>query len=59
MIHPKRDHFGKPVEVWCNSVFEAEPVNRFCLASTISSRAIISSEVLHGECVRIAVPLVE
>ena len=27
-IHPKRDHFGKPVEVWCNSVFEADPVNK-------------------------------
>ena len=59
MIHPKRDHFGKPVQVWCNSVFEVDPVNRYSLASMISSRAIISSEILCGECVRIAIPLVE
>ena len=33
MIHLKRDHFGKPVKVRCNSVFEPEAVNMFWLYS--------------------------
>ena len=59
MIHPKRNDFGKPVEVWCNSVFEPQPVNDYCLASTISYRAIISSELLCNERVLVAIPVVE
>ena len=37
MIRQKRarDYFGKPVEVWCNCVFEPEAVDQFCLASTL------------------------
>ena len=33
MIRQKLNYFGKPVEVWCNCVFEPEAVNQFCLAS--------------------------
>ena len=58
MIHPKCDHFGKPVEVWCNTVFEPEAVNQFCLASiyNICSRYY---ETLCGECVQIAILLIK
>ena len=59
MIHPERNHFGKPVEVWCNSVFEPQPANNYCVASTISRRAIISSELFCDERLRIAIPIVE
>ena len=55
MIHPKCNHFGKPVEVWGNSVFEPQPVNDYCLASAISHRAIISSELLCNERVLVAI----
>lgn len=59
MIHPKRHYFGKPVEVWCTSVYEPQPQNRFFLASAISSRVIISSDKLDGESVCIAISFVE
>ena len=59
MVHPQRHHFGKPVEVWCTDTYEPQVDNTLFLASTISARAIISSEKLSSECVRIAIPLVE
>lgn len=59
MIHPKRHYFGKPVDVWCTSVYEPQSKNRLFLASAISSRVIISSDKLHGESVCIAISLVE
>lgn len=59
MIHPERYYYGKPVEVWCKSVYEPQPFNEFCLASEIAFRAIISTDIVCGECVRIAIPVVD
>ena len=59
MIHPDRNYFGNPIEVWCDSLFEPQLENTFCQASTLSSRAIISFDTVHSECVCIAIPLVE
>ena len=59
MVHPDRHHFGKPVEVWCNSVYEPQPSNKFCLVSDIACRAIISADCVSGERVIIAVPIIE
>ena len=61
MVHPERDYFGKPVEVWCRSVYEPQPLNKFCLVSDISSRAIISvdSTSVYGESVLVAIPIIE
>ena len=55
MIHRERNHFGKPVEVWCNSVFEPQPANNYCLASNILHCTMICSELLYDERVRIAI----
>ena len=56
IIHAECNHFGKPVEVWCNSVFEPKPANNYCLASNISHCAMICSELLCDDRVRIAIP---
>lgn len=59
MIHPNCSYFGKPIEVWYTNTYEQLYVNRFVLASSFATRAIIGIEKLSGERVRIAVPLVE
>ena len=59
MVHPNRHYFGKPVEVWCNNIYETQSINRFFPAAAINARAIISSEKISGECVCIAIPIVE
>ena len=61
MVHPRRHHFGKPVEVWCTDTYEPMSHKKFFLASTISSRAIICTEKVPSERVRmrIAIPLME
>ena len=62
MIHPNFSYFGKPIEVWCTNTYEQLYVNRFVLASSFATRAIIGIEKLSaaaGERVRIAIPLVE
>ena len=56
MTHPNH---GKPVEVWCNSIYEPEIVNMFCFASTISSCAIVYFDIVDNERVCIAIPIVE
>ena len=59
MVHPNRHHYGKPVQVWCKEIYEPHIMNKLCLASSISSRAIISFDRLLNECVCVAIPLVE
>lgn len=59
MVHPNRHHYGNPVQVWCKEIYEPHTMNKFCLASSISSRAIISYDTLDNECVCVAIPLVE
>lgn len=59
IVHPNQHHYGKPVQVWCKEIYEPHIMNKFCLGSSITSRAIISYETLHNECVCVAIPLVE
>ena len=59
MVHPSRHYFGKPVEIWCNGLYEPQSVNRFILASSIAARAIICIEKVSDERVCVAIPLVE
>ena len=59
LLHPNRHYFGKPVQIWCTDIYETLSINRFFLASTIRSRAIAGVNVVAGEHVRIAIPLVE
>ena len=59
MVHPRRHYFGKPVEVWCTDTYEPMLRNKFFLASNIVARAIIASETICSEHVRVAVPIIE
>ena len=41
MVHPNLHHYGKPVQVWSKDIYEPHLMNKFCLASCISSCAIM------------------
>ena len=59
MVHPNRFYFGKPIEIWCNNIYEPQSINCFFLASTITARAIIGTEEVSDEHVLIAIPVVD
>ena len=60
-IHPNSSTFGKPIELFYTGSYEELYVNRFVLASSIATRAIVGIEKLSGtgQHVRVAIPLVE
>lgn len=59
MVHPKRSALGKPVEVWCNELYEPNNKNTFIPVSTISKRVIYSIDQVCDENVLIIIPLIE
>lgn len=59
MIRPNFSYFGKPIKIWCTNTYEQLYVNRFVLASSFVTWAIVGIEKLSGEQVHIAIPLVE
>ena len=58
MHHPKQHAYGKPIEVWCRSLFEPSINNTFVPVETICSRVIIAEDMLDDELVLITIPLV-
>ena len=58
MHHPKRHSYGKPVEVWCKSLYEPT-INSLVPIENIISRVLIAEEVLDHETVLVTIPLVE
>ena len=58
MHHPKRHSYGKPVEVWCKSLYEPT-INSLVPIENIISRVLIAEEVLDHETVLVIIPLVE
>lgn len=59
MIHPKRSTLGKPVEVWCNELYEPNSKNAFIPVSAISKRVIYSIDEVCDENVLVIIPLIE
>ena len=43
MVHPERFGVGKPVEVWCNDLYEPTSHNLLLPVESIRNRAIFSS----------------
>ena len=58
-VHPKQHCMGKPVEVWCKSVFEHCIENRYVPIENILSHVFISFEHLENEEVVVVIPLVQ
>ncbi len=59
MVHPNRNYYGKPVEVFCRNLYESNSDNSFFLAASIECRTIICADKVLGERVLTAIPLVE
>ena len=57
--HPARHNLGKPVEIWCNSVYEASGIHTFIPLNNIVSRCAHSVRMHNGEQVKLIVPLPE
>ena len=58
-IHPSRGKIGKPVEIWCNDLYEPNINKRFLPISRIHSRVAIAHDTVCMEKVLVTVPLVE
>ncbi len=58
MVHPQRYVMGKPVEVWCKSVFECSIQNQFLPVENITAQTIIAYEKINDEEVLVAIPLI-
>ena len=56
--HPCRFLMGKPVEVWCLSLYDSS-INCLVPISCIAGRTIVATEVVNGENVLIVIPLVD
>ena len=58
MVYPRGHYFGKPVEVWCTDTY-AMLQNKFFLSLNIVACAIVASETICNEHVRVAVPIIQ
>lgn len=58
-VHPKQHCMGKPVEVWCKSIFEHCIENRYVPIENILSHVFISFECSVNEEVAVVIPLVQ
>lgn len=58
-IHPSRGKIGKPVEIWCNDLYEPNINKRFLPISRIHSRLAIAHDTVYMEKVLVIIPLVE
>ena len=57
--HPDRHAFGKPVELWCASLFESFGLQSFVPITNIASRCAHGFKKWHDEQLLVVVPLIE
>ena len=57
-MHPDKDSVGKPVEVWCYDLFEADINNCFVPLSNIISRVIIAVDKFEEERCLFVIPVI-
>ena len=57
--HPDYSVVGKPVEVWCNSIYESTGLLKFFPLNFIIGRCAHTVSVISDECVRLIIPLAE
>ena len=57
MCHPLRNHFGKPYQVWCNSLFESSLENFLLPLENIHSLLLATRCDLEDERVLVTIPL--
>ena len=56
---PQYQAVGKPVEVWCNDMYESEGVHSFVPLNLFSQPCAHSTNVLNDEHVLFVVPVAE
>lgn len=56
--HPQRHVMGKPVEVWCNTVYEPTMINHFLFLENIKCRVITACDIVNDEEVLVVIPLI-
>lgn len=59
MVHPKRFEIGKPVEIWCNELYEPSSCNCFLPVDSFKDRIIFSKDIFSSEQVLVIIPVIE
>ena len=59
MMHSQHEKYGNTVRVWYRSLYEHQQINKFLLASNISSRVIFALQDDHGIPVCATVPVID
>ena len=57
-VHPSRNSIGKPVQVWCSSVFECNTLNGFVPLENIKGPLVTAQYDLCTEQVLIVIPFI-
>ena len=57
-VHPSRNSIGKPVQVWCSSVFECNTLNGFVPLENIKGPLVTAQYELCTEQVLIVIPFI-
>ena len=58
MQHPLQHPIGKPLEVWCSSLYESCPNNCILPVGNIVSSLLVAHQVFEDETVLVTVPLI-
>ena len=58
IAHPSQNCMGKPVQIWCSSLFESSNKNAFIPIENIRSLLLTTEVTLNNENVRVMVPVV-
>ena len=57
-MHPDRSVIGKPVEIWCSSLFEATNKNNFVPIENMKLQLFTSKSIVINELVLVTIPVV-
>lgn len=59
--HPRRYEIGRPVDIWCKSLFEVSGAHSFVPCSLIQSRCACTFTRIEAldECVLVTIPIIE
>jgi len=58
-FHPKMLLLGKPLSIWCSSIFEVQGLYSLVPVQMIKSRIVSTSMIIDHECVLVMCPCIE
>ena len=56
MLHPSHSKIGKPVEIWCNDLYEPDQKNYFVPLDNLKTQVFCSVDYFCEEKVLITIP---